>query len=129
MINVLESALNAISSVYPSENIEIINKDISYNQGYAQTSETSEKTHAHIQPLSDSETQLYSQSTTDSTKLLKFYILAKKDNKILISKIDPKQSFIKWNNELYRIFSLNNRVLDGWVCCVGALVGVDNANN
>lgn len=128
MINVLQNALNAVSSVYPVDNIEIINKEISYNQGYAETTQTKEATHAYIQPLTDTEANQYANGTLDATKLFKFYILTKKNNQVLISKLSPTQSLILWKNEKYRIFSLNDRTLDGWACCIGALHGLNNDN-
>ena len=129
MINVYELASGAISQVYPLKEIEVITQSITYEAGYPVKTETSENTYAHIQPLSNSDLAMVANSTLDSTKLLKFYFLTKKGNRILISKkIEPKTTKIKVNNETYTIFSLNNRVMDGFVCAICALEG-ENAND
>lgn len=129
MINVYELASSAISQVYPLKEIEVITQSITYEAGYPVKTETSENTYAHIQPLSNSDLAMVANSTIDSTKLLKFYFLTKKGNRILISKkIEPKTTKIKANDEIYTIFSLNNRVMDGFVCAICALEG-ENAND
>lgn len=128
MINVYEIASNAISQVYPLKEIEVITQEIAYEAGYPVKTETSENTWAHIQPLNNSDLSMIS-NTLDSTKLLKFYFLTKKGNRILISKkIEPKTTKIKVDDEFYTIFSLNNRVMDGFICAICALEG-ENANN
>lgn len=128
MINVYELASNAISQVYPLKEIEVITQEIAYEAGYPIKTETSENTWAHIQPLSNSDLSMLS-NTLDSTKLLKFYFLTKKGNRILISKkIEPKTTKIKVNDEFYTIFSLNNRVMDGFICAICALES-ENAND
>lgn len=122
MINVYEFASSAISQVYPLEKIEVITQDITYEAGYPVTQDFSETTYAHIQPLSNSDLAMVANSSLDATKLLKFYFLTKKGNRILISKkIEPKKTKIKFKNEIYTIFSLNNRDLDGFVCAICAL--------
>lgn len=122
MINVFEFASNAISQVYPLKQIEVLSYDITYKNGYPTTSETSEFTMAHIQPLSNSDLKLIANSAIDSTKFLKFYFLTKKGNRILISKkINPKTTKIKVENAKYSIFSLNDRAMDGFICAICAL--------
>ena len=129
MINVFDLASGGISQVYPLKEIEVLTYSITYENGYPVKSETSEKTMAHIQPLSNSDLALVANSTIDSTKLLKFYFLTKKGNRILISKkIEPKMTKIKVDNEIYSIFSLNNRDMDGFICAICALEG-GNAND
>lgn len=129
MINVFDLASGGISQVYPLKEIEIFTYDIQYQDGYPVKSETSEKTMAHIQPLSNSDLAMVANSTLDSTKLLKFYFLTRKGNRILISKkIEPKTTKIKVDNEIYSIFSLNNRDMDGFVCAICALES-ENAND
>ena len=128
MINVYEIASNTISQVYPLKEIEVITQEIAYEAGYPIKTETSENTWAHIQPLSNSDLSMIS-NTLDSTKLLKFYFLTKKGNRILISKkIEPKTTKIKVDDEFYTIFSLNNRVMDGFICAICALES-ENAND
>ena len=128
MINVYELASGAISQVYPLKKIEVVTQDIVYEKGYPVKTEISEFTMAHIQPLSNSDLSMID-NTLDSTKLLKFYFLTKKGNRILISKkIEPKTTKIKVENETYTIFSLNNRVMDGFICAICALEG-ENAND
>ena len=73
MINVFNLASGGISQVYPLKEIEVLTYSIIYENGYPVKSETSEKTMAHIQPLSNSDLALVANSTRDSTKLLKFY--------------------------------------------------------
>lgn len=122
MINVFEFASSGISQVYPLKQIEVLTYSITYENGYPIKSETSEKTMAHIQPLSNSDLAMVANSSLDATKLLKFYFLTKKGNRILISKkIEPKTTKIKFENEIYSIFSLNNRDLDGFICAICAL--------
>lgn len=129
MINVFDLASGGISQVYPLKEIEIFTYDIQYQDGYPVKSETSEKTMAHIQPLSNSDFAMVANSTIDSTKLLKFYFLTRKGNRILISKkIEPKTTKIKVGNEIYSIFSLNNREMDGFICAICALES-ENAND
>lgn len=129
MINVFEFASSGISQVYPLKQIEVLTYSIAYKNGYPIKSETSEKTMAHIQPLSNSDLSVVANSTIDSTKLLKFYFLTRKGNRILISKkIEPKTTKIKVNDEIYSIFSLNNRDMDGFICAVCALER-ENAND
>lgn len=129
MINVFDLASGGISQVYPLKEIEVLTYSIAYENGYPVKSETSEKTMAHIQPLSNSDLSLVANSTIDSTKLLKFYFLTKKGNRILISKkIEPKTTKIKVDNEIYSIFSINNRDMDGFICAICALEG-ENAND
>ena len=129
MINVYELASNGISQIYPLKEIEVLTYSITYEAGYPIKTETSEKTMAHIQPLNNSDLAMVANSTLDSTKLLKFYFLTKKGNRILISKkIEPKTTKIKVKNEIYSIFSLNNRVMDGFICAICALEG-ENADD
>ena len=129
MINVFEFASSGISQIYPLKQIEVLTYSITYENGYPIKSETSEKTMAHIQPLSNSDLSMVANSTIDSTKLLKFYFLTRKGNRILISKkIEPKTTKIKVDNEIYSIFSLNNRDMDGFICAICALER-ENAND
>lgn len=129
MINVFDLASGGISQVYPLKGIEVLTYSITYENGYPVKSETSEKTMAHIQPLSNSDLALVANSTIDSTRLLKFYFLTKKGNRILISKkIEPKTTKIKVDNEIYSIFSLNDRAIDGFICAICALES-ENAND
>lgn len=129
MINVFDLASGGISQVYPLKKIEVLTYSITYENGYPVKSETKEKTMAHIQPLSNSDLALVANSTIDSTKLLKFYFLTRKGNRILISKkLEPKTTKIKLGNEIYSIFSLNDRAIDGFICAICALEG-ENAND
>ena len=128
MINVFEFASGGISQTYPLRQIEVLTYDITCENGYPVKTETSEKTMAHIQPLSNSDLSMVANSTTDSTKLLKFYFLTRRGNRILISKkLEPKTTKIKMDNEIYSIFSLNNRDMDGFICAICALER-ENAN-
>ena len=131
MINVFDLASGGISQVYPLKEIEVLTYSIVYENGYPVKSETSEKTIAHIQPLSNSDLALVANSTIDSTKLLKFYFLTTKGNRILISKkLEPKTTKIKVGNEIYSIFSLNDRAIDGFICAICALESEgENAND
>lgn len=129
MINVFDLASGGISQVYPLKEIEVLTYSITYENGYPVKTETKEKTMAHIQPLSNSDLSMIANSTIDSTKLLKFYFLTKKGNRILISKkLEPKTTKIKVDNEIYSIFSLNDRAIDGFICAICALES-ENAND
>lgn len=124
MINVLSSALGAVSAVYPKELISVENSTITYSKGYPVESISSEKTYSFIMPLQDDERAIYSESILEATKLRKFYILTKDGNRVLISKeITPKQTKIKRaDNSVYEVFAVNDRVDDGFICVFGALV-------
>lgn len=126
MINVLQHALKGVESVYLSSKIQVTTKIYAYDKGYPVTTDLIENSMAYVEPLKDSEAMEYANGVIDSTKFFKFYILGKDKNKILISKIEPKQSYILFENEKYRVVSVNDRSLDGFYSVVGALENVAN---
>lgn len=125
-MNVLATAMNAISAVNPNQNI-IIRKEINFidENGLDVTLTNDTNAIAQIQKLTTQEAKDYS-TYLETTIKYKFLILGDRVE-IVNSLLDTSNTKIIWDNKEFNIFGKDNNQIAGWIRVFGAYnANVDN---
>lgn len=124
-MNILDNAINHISSLIKNQQITINTYTIVNVYGMAQeVEESSNILYSHIQPITPIEMKKYTDSTIDSNALYKFFF--SNDNAKIIHSFNLalKQSYIIWKDRKFKVYSLRDWYLqNGWAVAYGALLG------
>lgn len=123
-MNVLINALSAVNSLISNQIITIICNKITVANGLPLSQKIKIESIAHIQPLADIQIYKSTDSSLDSSKKMKFYIIGDKVNIINSQLNSLENSFIKWGDDMYSIYEKEDWSLNGWIRISGALQDV-----
>lgn len=125
-MNILNSALSAVSSLQKTATTTIYNKVSVINDGIANYNIIDIQARVHAQPLTIKELEAF-QTLEKSSTLLKFYIMGDKAEIIdFFKNHDASNSIIVWDNKEYSIYGKITWQNNLWVKVYGVL---NNAGN
>ena len=126
LVNILSSALSAVSSLQKTVTTTIYNKVSVINDGIATYNITDIKARVHAQPLTIKELETF-QTLEKSSTLLKFYIMGDKAEIVdFFKNQDASNSIIVWDNKEYSIYGKIEWQNNLWIKVYGVL---NNAGN
>ncbi len=119
LVNILSSALSAVSSLQKTVTTTIYNKVSVINDGIATYNITDIKARVHAQPLTMKELETFGTLEKSST-LLKFYIMGDKAEIVdFFKNQDASNSIIIWDNDEYSIYGKIEWQNDSWIKVYG----------
>lgn len=119
LVNILSSALSAVSSLQKTVTTTIYNKVAVINDGIASYNITDIKARVHAQPLTMKELETF-QTLEKSSTLLKFYIMGDKAEIVdFFKNQDASNSIIIWDNDEYSIYGKIEWQNDSWIKVYG----------
>lgn len=125
LVNILSSALSAVSSLQKTVTTTIYNKVSVINDGIATYNITDIKARVHAQPLTIKELETF-QTLEKSSTLLKFYIMGDKAEIVdFFKNQDASNSIIVWDNDEYLIYGKIEWQNDSWI----KVYGIKNMKN
>ena len=125
LVNILSSALSAVSSLQKTVTTTIYNKVSVINDGIASYNITNIQARVHAQPLTMKELETF-QTLEKSSTLLKFYIMGDKAEIIdFFKNQDASNSIIIWDNDEYSIYGKIEWQNDSWI----KVYGIKNLTN
>ena len=125
LVNILSSALSAVSSLQKTVTTTIYNKVSVINDGIATYNITDIKARVHAQPLTIKELGTF-QTLEKSSTLLKFYIMGDKAEIVdFFKNQDASNSIIVWDNDEYLIYGKIEWQNDSWI----KVYGIKNMKN
>lgn len=124
-MNLLNSALSAISGLQKTVTTKIYNKKSVINNGIADFEITEIEARVHAQPLTIKELETF-QTLEKSSTLLKFYIMGDKAEIVdFFKNKDASNSIIIWDNDEYSIYGKISWQSGGWI----KVYGIKNMKN
>lgn len=125
LVNILSSALSAVSSLQKTVTTTIYNKVSVINDGIASYNITNIQARVHAQPLTMKELDTF-QTLEKSSTLLKFYIMGDKAEIVdFFKNQDASNSIIIWDNDEYSIYGKIEWQNDSWI----KVYGIKNMTN
>lgn len=125
-MNVLNTALTAVSGIQKTVTTKIYNKKSVINNGIADFEITEIEARVHAQPLTVKELETF-QTLEKSSTLLKFYIMGDKVEIVdFFKNKDASNSIIIWDNKEYSIYGKIEWQNNLWIKVYGVL---NNAKN
>lgn len=125
-MNILNSALSAVSSLQKTATTTIYNKVSVINDGIANYNIIDIQARVHAQPLTMKELEAF-QTLEKSSTLLKFYIMGDKAEIVdFFKNHDASNSIIVWDNKEYSIYGKITWQNNLWIKVYGVL---NNAGN
>lgn len=125
LVNILSSALSAVSSLQKTVTTTIYNKVSVINDGIASYNITNIQARVHAQPLTMKELETF-QTLEKSSTLLKFYIMGDKAEIVdFFKNQDASNSIIIWDNDEYSIYGKIEWQNDSWI----KVYGIKNLTN
>lgn len=125
LVNILSSALSAVSSLQKTVTTTIYNKVSVINDGIASYNITNIQARVHAQPLTMKELETF-QTLEKSSTLLKFYIMGDKAEIVdFFKNQDASNSIIIWDNDEYSIYGKIEWQNDSWI----KVYGIKNMTN
>lgn len=119
LVNILNSALSAVSSLQKTVTTKIYNKKSIINNGIADFHITEVDARVHAQALTMKELETFNNLEV-STTLLKFYIMGDKAEIVdFFKNQDASNSIIVWNNDEYSIYGKISWQSDRWIKVYG----------
>lgn len=119
LVNILSSALSAVSSLQKTVTTTIYNKVSVINDGIASYNITNIQARVHAQPLTMKELETF-QTLEKSSTLLKFYIMGDKAEIVdFFKNQDASNSLIIWDNDEYSIYGKIEWQNDSWIKVYG----------
>ncbi len=120
-MNLLNSALSAISGLQKTVTTKIYNKKSVINNGIADFEITEIEARVHAQPLTIKELETF-QTLEKSSTLLKFYIMGDKAEIVdFFKNKDASNSIIIWDNDEYSIYGKIEWQNNLWIKVYGIL--------
>lgn len=120
-MNILNSALSAVSSLQKTVTTKIYNKKSVINNGIADFEMIEIEARVHAQPLTMKELETF-QTLEKSSTLLKFYIMGDKAEIVdFFKNQDASNSIIVWDNKEYSIYGKITWQSGGWIKVYGIL--------
>lgn len=123
-MNVLNSAVGAVDGLVHNQKITIICNKIKIQKGLPISEKIEIETISHIQPLTNIQIYKSTDSSLDSAKKMKFYIIGDKVQIINSQLKNLENCFIKWGDDMYAIFEKEDWSINGWIRLSGALHNV-----
>ena len=125
LVNILSSALSAVSSLQKTVTTTIYNKVSVINDGIANYNIIDIQARVHAQPLTMKELDTFGTLEKSST-LLKFYIMGDKAEIVdFFKNQDASNSIIVWDNDEYSIYGKIEWQNDSWI----KVYGIKNMKN
>lgn len=120
-MNVLNEALNGVSTLMPLQKITLITQRRELVKGFTQTTTDKVDAVAHIQPLTPSEVAKIGGGEVLSAKIAqKFYIRG--DNAQILSSLHNADTLIEWDGKQWQAYSKDDYSLNGWVKIIATAV-------
>ncbi len=120
-MNLLNSALSAISGLQKTVTTKIYNKTSVINNGIADFEITEIEARVHAQALTVKELETFQMFEKSST-LLKFYIMGDKAEIVdFFKNKDASNSIILWDNQEYSVYGKISWQSGGWIKLYGIL--------
>lgn len=114
-MNILNSALSAVSSLQKTVTTKIYNKKSIINNGIADFHITEVDARVHAQALTMKELDSF-QKLEKSSTLLKFYIMSDKAEIVdFFKNQDASNSIIVWNNDEYSVYGKIEWQNSSWI--------------
>lgn len=113
-MNLLKSALPAVTNLIKRESILITNEKLVNNRGVVETIKETFATQAHIQPLNPSEISKLTQGTIDSPNIYAVWIIGNLAQ--VLSSISRTNCIIEWNGNFFEVYSKEDWSQNGWIC-------------
>lgn len=124
-MNILNSALSAVSSLQKTVTTKIYNKKSTINNGIADFEMIEIEARVHAQPLTMKELETF-QTLEKSSTLLKFYIMGDKAEIVdFFKNQDASNSIIVWDNDEYSIYGTIEWQNNSWI----KVYGIKNLTN
>lgn len=124
-MNVLNTALAAVSGIQKTVTTKIYNKKSVINNGIADFEITEIEARVHAQPLTIKELETF-QTLEKSSTLLKFYIMGDKAEIVdFFKNQDASNSIIVWGNDEYSIYGKIEWQNNLWI----KVYGIKNMKN
>lgn len=124
-MNLLSTALSAVSSLQKTVTTKIYNKKSVINNGIADFEITEISARVHAQALTVKELETFGKLEKSST-LLKFYIMGDKAEIVdFFKNQDASNSIIIWDNDEYLIYGKIEWQNDSWI----KVYGIKNMKN
>ena len=118
-MNLLNTALSAVSSLQKTVTTKIYNKKSVINNGIADFEISEIDARVHAQPLTMKELETF-QTLEKSSTLLKFYIMGDKAEIVdFFKNQDASNSIIIWDNDEYNIYGKITWQSGGWIKIYG----------
>jgi hypothetical protein len=120
-MNVLNEALNGVSTLMPLQKITLITQRRELVKGFTQTTTDKVDAVAHIQPLTPSEVAKIGGGEVLNAKIAqKFYIRG--DNAQILSSLHNADTLIEWDGKQWQAYSKDDYSLNGWVKIIATAV-------
>lgn len=120
-MNLLNSALSAISGLQKTVTTKMYNKTSVINNGIADFEITEIEARVHAQALTVKELETFQMFEKSST-LLKFYIMGDKAEIVdFFKNKDASNSIILWDNQEYSVYGKISWQSGGWIKLYGIL--------
>lgn len=124
-MNLLNTALSAVSSLQKTVTTTIYNKVSVINNGIADFEITEISARVHAQPLTMKELETF-RTLEKSSTLLKFYIMGDKAEIVdFFKNQDASNSIIIWDNDEYSVYGKISWQSGGWI----KIYGIKNMTN
>lgn len=123
-MNVLLNAVGAVDGLVHNQKITIICNKITIVKGLPTSEKIEIESISHIQPLTNIQIYKSTDSSIDSAKKMKFYIIGDKVQIINSQLKTLENCFVKWGDDMYAIFEKEDWSINGWVRLSGALQDV-----
>ena len=118
-MNILNSALSAVSSLQKTVTTKIYNKKSTINNGIADFEMIEIEARVQAQPLTMKELETF-QTLEKSSTLLKFYIMGDKAEIVdFFKNQDASNSIIVWDNDEYSIYGTIEWQNNSWIKVYG----------
>lgn len=116
----LNEALPALQGLIKNQNVSIINKELTNENGFPKETYTEIESFAHIQPINPSELAKLTSGTLDTKNYYRFYFIGNLSQ--VLSSISKTDAEIIWNNSNFRVFSKEDWSLNGWIMVIGTQI-------
>lgn len=122
-MNLLVNALSGVNGLIQNQEIRIIINHLSTDKGYPNLLTTAVTPHiSHIQPLELANEYKNTDSTIDSVKKYRIYLLGDKIN-LINSQIDNADEYlIEWGKINLKPYAKEDWSLNGWICIYATLL-------
>ena len=112
-MNILQNALNHITSLVSNQKIKIITEKAINHNGFSVMHSREVETIAHIQPVTPQETERITESTLGSVAIYRFYFL--KDLGSVLSSLNNENSLIIWGERTFKAHAKSDWSQNGWI--------------
>ena len=112
-MNILQNALNHITTLISNQKIKIITEKAINHNGFSVMHSREIETSAHIQPVTPQEVEKITESTLGSVAIYRFYFL--KDLGSVLSSLNNENSLIIWGERTFKAHAKSDWRQNGWI--------------